>query len=154
MIDPSRFQKHLGAVFVGIIVAGVIALIIASFSRTAAIVVFVVLSMLWILMAVSTAKHADRARGGRLGVFADPQQWTPQRLPLEFRFITHDTTIEELVQKFGPGTIGGVNPQDVVRYDSPDGRIILVYPEFPATRSGRVRAIQLFDHESDLPLAF
>jgi hypothetical protein len=154
MIDPARLQKHLGALFVGITVAGIIALIVARFSRTAAIVVFAVLSVLWILMGVSTAKHADRARGGGLGVFADPQQWVAQRLPLEFRFITHETMIEEVLDKIGPGSTSAADPPNVVRYDSPDGHVIFLYPEFPKTRAGRVRGIQLFEHKSDLPIPF
>jgi hypothetical protein len=152
MINPSRLRNHLQGLFVGFTVAGVVAYLISSFSRAAAFVVFVLLSALWITFAVAAAKQADRARGGRLGAFSDPKHWTPQRLPLEFRFITRDTAMREVFDKIGPGSTRPPDPPDALRYDWPDGRVVFVYPEFPATRSGRVRAIQLYDHKEDVPV--
>jgi len=154
MINPARLRNHLQALFIGFTVAGLIACIIAIVSRIAAVVVFVLLSGLWVAFAVVSAKQADRARGGRLGVFPDPQHWISQRLPLEFRFVTRDTTMREVFDKIGPGSTRPPDPPDALRYDWPDGRVVFVYPEFPATQSGRVRAIQLYDHKEDVPIPF
>ena len=152
MINPKRRVRQLITIAFGVVVAAVIAFVIATFSRIAAIVVFVLLVGIWVALAVDFARHQYEARGGRLAAFTNPQRWVPQKLPLEFRFITHDTPVREVFDKIGPASTRLPTPHDAVRYDWPDGRVIFVYPEFPASRSGRVRAIQLYERQADIPI--
>jgi len=152
MINSARIGRHLLTLFFGLAVAGVLALIIATWSGLGAVVVFALLAVFWIVSLVSFARRQVEARGGRLGLFADPQHWAAERLPLEFRFITHDTPMREVLAKIGPPSKRPPIPHGAVRYDWPDGRIIFLYAQFPASHSGSVSAIQIYDEPSDIPI--
>lgn len=152
MTNSTRVVRHGIALAFGVIIAALLASIVGAFSRRAAIVLFVTLVFAWIACSISFASRQLKARGGRLGAFADPQHWSPERLPLEFRFITHDTPIDQVLDKIGPPSSRPPIPRGAVRYDWPDGRIMFVHTEFPASRTGRVSAIQIYDEASDIPI--
>ena len=151
-MNPARIGRHFITLFFGLTVAGVLALIIAHWSRVAGVIIFVLLAAFWIMSLVSFARRQVEARGGRHGAFADPQHWTPEGLPLEFRFITHDTPMHQVLDKIGSPSQRPPIPRGAVRYDWPDGRIIFVYAQFPASRSGSVSGIQIYDEPSDIPI--
>jgi hypothetical protein len=152
MTNETRIWRHAVTLAFGLIMAGIIGRAIAMFSSVAGVVVFALLSLFWIISLISFARHQVWARGGTLGLFADPQHWTPHRLPLEFRFITHDTLMQHVLDKLGPSSTRPPIPHGALRYDWPDGRIIFVHPESSASRSRRVRAIQVYDEPSDIPI--
>jgi hypothetical protein len=66
--------------------------------------------------------------------------------------MTHETPMHQVIEKIGPPSKRPPIPRGAVRYDWPDGRIIFVYAQFPATRSGHVDAIQIYDEPSDIPI--
>jgi len=152
MINPTRVGRHVITLVFGVMIAALIASLVAAFSRVAAIIVFVAFVLIWLGCAVSFARRQVEARSGRLGAFADPQHWTPEMLPLEFRFITHDTPIHQVVDKIGPPSKRPPLPRGAVRYDWPGGRIIVVYAQCPSSRSGGVSGIQIYDEPSDIPI--
>jgi hypothetical protein len=134
---------------VGAIIALLVASAVSAFGRTAGIVTFVALFGFCVAIGVSFARRQDAARGGRLGLFADPQDWRPQSLPPEFRFITHATPIHQVQARIGAPSHRPPVPAGAIRYDWPDGRIIFVYAQ-PAERT--VSAIQVYDELSDIPI--
>ena len=106
----------------------------------------------WVAVAISFARRQADARGDRLGAFADPRYWAPARLPLECRFVTHDTLLREVIDKLGPPSVRRPIPHGAIRYDWPDGRIMFLYAEYPESRGGRVSAIQIYDELADIPI--
>jgi hypothetical protein len=60
--------------------------------------------------------------------------------------------MHQVIEKLGPPSKRPPIPCGAVRYDWPDGRIIFVYAQFSATRSGYVNAIQIYDEPSDIPI--
>ena len=152
MINPTRVGRHVITLAFGVMIAAVLAAVVGAFSRIAAIILFVMLVLAWIGCAISFSRRQVEARGGRLGLFADPRQWIAERLPPEFRFITHDTSIDQVLEKIGSPSKRPPIPRSAVRYDWPDGRIIFVYAESPTSHSGRVSAIQVYDEPSDIPI--
>src|SRR5690348_17058673 len=107
---------------VGAVVALLIASLVSAFSRVAGVATFVTLFGVWVAFGVSFARRQAEARGGRLGLFADPQQWRPQSLPPEFRFITHATPIQQVQARIGAPSHRPPIPPGAIRYDWPDGR--------------------------------
>jgi hypothetical protein len=152
MINPTRVGRHLVTLFFGLAVAGVAAFIVAAWSRVAAVIVFILLTGFWIMSLISFVRRQVEARGGRLGMIADPQHWTPEALPVEFRFITRDTPMHEVLDKIGAPSKRPPIPRGAVRYDWPDGRIIFVYASSLSSRCGSVNAIQIYDEPSDIPI--
>ena len=134
---------------VGAFVALVIALVVSLFSRIAAAIIFLVLFGLWVAISVSAERHQVKARGGRLGVLLDPQHWNPESLPLEFRFMTPETPLQEVLTKIGSPSKRPPIPRGAVRYDWPDGRVIFVYAQGP---DSTVTAIQIFARSNDIPI--
>jgi|GEM_PF-6567381 len=144
-----KVTAHIITIGVGTFVALLISLVLALFSHIAAVITFLVLVAVWAAINVSGERHQVEARGGRLGLFPDPQRWSSSALPLEFRFITHYTPIEQVLTKIGTPSKRPPIPRGAVRYDWPDGRIIFVY----AQGSDRtVSAIQIFASLSDIPI--
>jgi hypothetical protein len=84
-----------------------------------------------------------------------------RRLPSEFRFITHDTTLQEVIAKVGPysrevklpvdpSSVGGYGfietPQGgaailTFEYDLPYSAAVIIMPEYPFEPSNRIRAV-------------
>src|SRR5438128_2811137 len=126
MINPTRVGRHVIALAFGVIVATIVASVVGPFSSVAAIIAFATIVLVWFGFAVSFARRQVEARGRRLGAFANPQQWTAEALPLEFRFITHETPMHQVLEKIGPPSKRPTIPRGAVRYDWPDGRIIFV----------------------------
>jgi hypothetical protein len=152
MINSTRVGRHVIALVFGVMAATIVASVVGPVSRVAAIIVFGTIVLVWVGFAVLFARCQVEARGGRLGAFANPQQWTAEALPLEFRFITHETPMHQVIDKIGPPSKRPPIPRGAIRYDWPDGRIICVYAEFLATRSGHVNAIQIYNEPSDIPI--
>jgi hypothetical protein len=152
MINPTPGGRHVIAFAFGVMVVTIVALVVGAFSRVAAIIVFATMALVWVGFAITFARRQVEARGRRLGAFANPGQWTAEALPLEFRFITHETPMHQVIEKIGPPSKRPPIPRGAVRYDWPDGRIIFVYAQFSATRSGHVSAIQIYDEPSDIPI--
>ena|SRR5215212_5012412 len=134
---------------VGAFVALLIALVVSRFSHIAAAVVFLVLFGVWVAISVGAERHQVEARGGRLGVLLGPKHWNPESLPLEFRFITPETPLQEVLTKIGSPSKRPPIPRDAVRYDSPDGRVIFIYSDGPGST---VSAIQVFARPNDIPI--
>jgi hypothetical protein len=84
-----------------------------------------------------------------------------EQLPAEFRFITHDTTLEEVLEKLGkPSRIvkvpispdhglgyalvsSNTSPAAIVtfEYDLPYHAAVIVMPEFPFEKANRIRSV-------------
>jgi hypothetical protein len=83
-------------------------------------------------------------------VFAHPEQWQPQELPQEFRFITRESTVQEVVDSVGPYT--RVTETALVCYDLPSGGALFLFPEPPFSPANRIRGIQLYRTEDAVPV--
>jgi len=152
MINVTRIWRHAVTLTFGLVIAGIIGRVIAIFSSVAGVIVFALLSLFWIISLISFARRQIEGRAGTFGLFGDPQHWTPDRLPLEFRFITHDTRMQHVLDKIGPSSKRPPIPRGGLRYDWPDGRIIFIHTEPSDSQSGRVSAIQVYDEPSDIPI--
>jgi hypothetical protein len=143
--------KYLGGIAFGGVAAWIISQLVGRFWPGAQLSVFVVLVIIWLsgfaqvlLRDIRVGSETERA------VFADPKQWQPQELPQEFRFITRESTVQEVVDTVGPYT--RVTESGLVRYDLPSGGALFLFPEPPFAPTSRIRGIQLYRTEDEVPV--
>jgi hypothetical protein len=151
MTITQRAGKYLGGIAFGIVATWIIAQLVAKLWPGAQRAVFVVLVIVWLsgfaqvlVRDIRAGSQAERA------VFADPNQWQRQELPQEFRFITRNTTVQEVVDSVGPYT--RVTETGLVRYDLPSGGALFLFPEPPFSPASRIRGIQLYRTEDAVPV--
>jgi hypothetical protein len=150
MTLARRIGTYITGIAVGVIFAAVIANFVGSLFPNARAIVFVVLVIIWLLGFVQILIRDIRTGDNARGVFARPEEWCAEELPREFRFITRDTTLQEIVDRVGPYT--RLPETHLVRYDLPCGGAILIYPEPPFTLLSKVRGVQFYRTEADVPV--
>lgn len=109
------------------------------------------------------AFRAVRARASRRMALLEAytRREIPPELPPEFNFITHDTTLQSVIEKAGPASRvtkvpmkrdavgdGGAEQRTsretvitAYQYDLPDGGAVIVLPDQPAEPHCRIRAV-------------
>ena len=110
--------------------------------------VFFGLTLFWLVGLVGVVVRDLRSRDA--AVFSDPSQWRADELPLEFRFITRETTLHELERTIGPSR--PVADTGAVRYDLGSGGALFIHLDPPATPDSKVRGIQLYRSEESVPV--
>jgi hypothetical protein len=151
MTIPQRIGKYLGGIAFGIVAAWIVSQFVARFWPGAQMAVFVVLVITWfsgfaqvLVRDIRAGSDTERA------VFAHPEQWQPQELPPEFRFITGESTVQEVVDTVGPYT--RVTETGLVRYDLPSGGALFLFPESPFSPASLIRGVQLYRTEDAVPV--
>jgi hypothetical protein len=151
MTISQRSCKYLGGIAFGVVAAWVVSQFVGKFWPSAQLTVFVVLVVIWLSGFVQVLVRDIRAGSDpERPVFADPEQWQPQELPREFRFITRESTVQEVVDTVGPYI--RVTETGLVRYDLPSGGALFLFPEPPSSPTSRVRGIQLYRTEDAVPV--
>jgi hypothetical protein len=151
MTFTQRAGKYLGGIAFGVVAAWIISQLVAKVWPSAQFVVFVVLVIIWLSgFAQVLARDVRAGSETERAVFAHPEQWHPQELPQEFRFITHDTTVQEVIDSIGPYT--RVTETGLVRYDLPSGGALFLFPDPPFSPTSRIRGIQLYRTEDAVPV--
>jgi hypothetical protein len=93
------------------------------------------------LREARSSDDSDRA------VFADPENWTPADLPMEFHSITRQTTLDEVFRMIGPCT--RLTPTGLVRYDLPSGSVVVLFPDVPFKNTSVIKGVQLYRAEQN-----
>jgi hypothetical protein len=151
MTITQRIAKYLVGIAFGVIAAWIVSQFATRFWHNAQLTVFVVLVIIWLSGFAQVLVRDIRAGGDtERTVFAHPEQWQPQELPQEFRFITRESTVQEVVDSVGPYT--RVTETALVCYDLPSGGALFLFPEPPFSPANRIRGIQLYRAEDAVPV--
>ena len=151
MTITQRVAKYFGGIAFGVVAAWIVSQFAARFWPGAQLTVFVVLVVIWLSGFAQILVRDIRAGGDtEREVFAHPEQWQPQELPQEFRFITRESTVQEVVDVVGPYT--RVTQTGLVRYDLPSGGALFLFPEPPFSPASRIRGVQLYRTEDAVPV--
>jgi hypothetical protein len=150
MTAGRRIGTYASGIAVGVIFAAVIAHFVGSLWPNARGTIFVTLIIIWLAGFVQVLIRDIRTADTASGVFLSPEQWRAEELPQEFRFITRDTTVQQITDKLGPYT--HLTETNVVRYNLPSGGAILIYPEPPFTSASKVHGVQFYRTEDDVPV--
>ena len=148
MTIADRIRRHGSALLTGFVGAFFLALFADKLWPGTFHIVFFALSAFWLLGGATAAFQEFRSRDA--AVFSDPQDWVCAELPREFRFITRDTTLENLATELGP--YRSVADTGAVRYDLPSGGAIFIYSEPPFASNSKVRGIQLYRSRDSVPV--
>jgi hypothetical protein len=71
-------------------------------------------------------------------------------LPAEFRFIRHETTVKEVIEKLGPySCVTEVGKARAFQYDLPSRAAVIVFPEHADEADSPIRAVCLRDAIND-----
>jgi hypothetical protein len=101
------------------------------------------LSVLMSFPAAGCAKHPEPAASGvALGLNAPPQ----------FRFITGNTTVRDVVDKLGTYDKVRGSGMTYYEYDLPDGSAVLIEPEWPFGRESRIRSVDFYRRAGDIDI--
>ena len=147
----QRAGKYVTGLAVGFVGAWVVSQFIGRFWPNAQLIVFLVLVVTWLSGFVQILARDIRAGPDtERAVFSDPQQWQSQELPQEFRFITRETKVQDVVDTVGPYT--RITESGLVRYDLSSGGALFLFTEQPFSPDSRVRGIQLYRTEDAVPV--
>jgi hypothetical protein len=148
MTTLERMRRYGGALIFGVVAAFLVASLVAKFWPGAKNTVFIALVIFWLMGLVQIVVRDIRSRDA--AAFANTEKWCTEELPQEFRFITRDTTLEELAATLGP--YRPVADTGNVRYDLPSGGAIVVFPEQLFSSDSKVRGVQFYSREDDVPV--
>ena len=98
----ERFRRYGGAFIAEVILSFFVAVLVSKVWPNAFLTVFFGLVAFWLVGLVGVVVRDIRSRDA--AVFANPSHWTAAELPLEFRFITRETTLEDLERSLGPAS--------------------------------------------------
>jgi hypothetical protein len=80
-----------------------------------------------------------------------PKRAAPIEVPAQFRFITFDTSLEDVVRRVGQwNRIRGTNVL-YYQWNLPDGSAVLVGPEPPFQLQSRIRGVTAYRSTNDIP---
>src|SRR5436190_9064749 len=109
----QRFRRYGSTFVTGVVAAFFVAAIVGRIWPGASRPVFIGLVAFWLLGLVGVVVRDVRSRDA--AVFSDPSQWRAAELPVEFRFITRETTLDDLERSLGQTS--PVADTGAVRYD-------------------------------------
>ena len=139
----ERLRRY-GSVFVtGVVGAYFIALLAGKLWPNAFYAIFFSLVGLWLVGAVGALLKDYRSRD--TAVFSDPARWRAEELPYEFRFITHETRLQDLEPALGPYHV--VADIGAIRYELGSSGALFVFFDPPQAPASTVRGIQLYRSE-------
>lgn len=144
----ERFRRYGGTFVTGVVAAFFVAAIVGRTWPAASGWVFIGLVAFWFLGLVGVVLQDIRSRDA--AVFSDPSHWRAAELPLEFRFITRETTLGDLEHSLGPSS--PVADTSAVRYDLGSGGALFIHFDPPTTLDSKVRGIQLYRSEESVPV--
>jgi hypothetical protein len=144
----ERFRRYGGTFITGAVAAFFVAALVGKVWPSASRLVFFGLVLFWLIGLVGVVVRDIRSRDA--AVFSDPSHWSPDELPLEFRFITRETSLHELESSLGPSS--PVADTGAVRYDLGSGGALFIHFDPPATPDSKVRGIQLYRSEESVPV--
>jgi hypothetical protein len=151
MTITQRAGKYLGGIAFGVAAAWFLSQFVARFWPGSQLTVFIVLVVIWLSgFAQILVRDIRAGHETERAVFARAKEWRAEELPQEFRFITRDTTIQQVVDTVGPYT--RVTEAGLIRYDLPSGGAIFLYPESRSVPTSRIRGIQLYRTEDAVPV--
>jgi hypothetical protein len=111
---------------------------------------FFTLLLFW--SAIGIKAILRQRHGGDIALKAG-REWCSEELPEEFRFISRDTTVQQLVERVGPYTrIRGDSDTGALEYDLPYGSALLIFPEWPCELGSRVRGVQFYRKRDEIHL--
>ena len=142
------FRRYAGVFVAEVAVSFFVAAIVGRIWPNAFRPVFIGLVAFWLLGLVGVIVRDVRSRDA--AVFSDASRWSVAELPLEFRFITRDTTLEDVERSIGPSS--PVADTGVVRYDLGSGGALFIHFDPPATPDSKVRGIQLYRSQDSVPV--
>ena len=118
MTITQRAGKYLGGIAFGVAAAWFLSQFVARFWPGSQLTVFIVLVVIWLSgFAQILVRDIRAGHETERAVFARAKEWRAEELPQEFRFITRDTTIQQVVDTVGPYT--RVTEAGLIRYDLP-----------------------------------
>ena len=128
-----------GLVFIALLTAGV-----GVFAPQLKIPVFIFFAICW-LASTTVGLRETLANDDRGEPVLKEYHWSTDALPAEFRFITRETTLQQVTQRLGQGirVVRGNNIQ-ALQYDLPNGAAILVFPEPPFDSASTIRCVRLY----------
>jgi len=144
----ERLRRYGSTFITGVVAAFFVAALLSKVWPNASRPVFFGLTLFWLVGLAGVVVRDIRSRDA--AVFSDPSQWRADELPLEFRFITRETTLHELERTIGPST--PVADTGAVRYDLGSGGALFIHLDPPATLDSKVRGIQLYRSEESVPV--
>jgi hypothetical protein len=113
--------------------------------------VFIVVALCWLGLAVDAILRQMRTNPAAL--LEANRYWPKEDLPEEFRFINHETTVQQIVEKIGTyKRIRGDGEIRALEYHLPYGSAVLVFPELPIGSRSRVRAVKFYLDHNEIPL--
>src|ERR1041385_2715703 len=122
MSFAERLRRYGSTFITGVFAAFFIAVLVSKIWPHAYRPVFIGLVLFWFVGLVGVIVRDIRSRDA--AVFSDPSHWRAAELPLEFRFITRETTLGELERTLGPSS--PVADTGAVRYDLGSGGALFV----------------------------
>ncbi len=148
MSFAERLRRYGGTFVTGVFAAFFIAVLVSKIWPDAYRPVFIGLVLFWLVGLVGVVVRDVRSRDA--AVFSDPSDWRPTELPLEFRFVTHETSLQELERRLGAPI--PVADTGSVRYDLPSGGALFIHFDAPTTPDSKVRGIQLYPSKECVPV--
>ena len=144
----ERLRRYGSTFLTGVVAAFFVAALVSKVWPDASRRVFFGLVLFWLVGLVGVVVRDIRSRDA--AVFSDPSQWRAEELPLEFRFITRETTLQELERRVGPSR--PVADTGAVRYDLGSGGALFIHLDPPSTPDSRVRGVQVYRSEESVPV--
>ena len=77
---------------------------------------------------------------------------TRNELPNQFRFISHKTTLRQVIDRLGPYTRVRGSGVQAFEYDLPDGSAVLIFPEHPFQPSNKIRDVQFYPKKEQISI--
>ncbi len=148
MSVAERLRRYGGTFITGVVAAFFVAAPVSKVWPNASRPVFLGLVLFWLVGLVGVAVRDIGSRDA--AVFSDPSHWRAEELPLEFRFITHETTLQELERRIGPCRT--VADTGAVRYDLGSGGALFIHLDPPKTPDSRVCGIQIYRSAEFVPV--
>ena len=77
---------------------------------------------------------------------------TDTALPAQFRFISRDTTLQQVVDRIGPYTRVRGSGIQAFEYDLSDGSAVLLFPEHPFQMHCKIRKVQFYPKKEQIDI--
>jgi uncharacterized membrane protein YbaN (DUF454 family) len=136
--------RHVFVVVCGLIFIAFLTACVGVFAPQLKLPVFIFLAICWLASTIVGLRETI-ANNDREPPVLREYHWSVEALPAEFRFITRDTTLQEVTRRLGQGNrvVRSDNIQ-AMQYDLSNGAAILVFPEPPFDSASTIRCVRLY----------
>jgi hypothetical protein len=142
--------RHIAAIMFGTIVAIFVATLLGLVWPALKWPSFCILLIFW--LAISFKLILRQRRNSEVLVEGE-REWRKEELPEQFRFVSRDTTVQQLVERIGPySRVRGDDNLKAFQYDLPSGSAILIFPEWPFGDRSRIRGVQFYPNRDTIRL--